>query len=92
MLKAENIESGYGPMQVLWGPSVHVKAGTITSLLGPNGSGKSTLLWTMLGSVKARSGSVTFEGKDVTDLPAHKKVYVGLTLVPEGKDLFKEMT
>ncbi len=92
MLKAEKIESGYGPMQVLWGPSLEVKAGTITSLLGPNGSGKSTLLWTILGSVKARSGTVTYEGNDVTSLPPHKKVDLGLTMVPEGKHLFKEMT
>ncbi|MDF1527292.1 MAG: ABC transporter ATP-binding protein [bacterium] len=92
MLKAENIESGYGPMQVLWGPNVEVKAGTITSLLGPNGAGKSTLLWTILGSVKARGGSVYYDGKDVTDLPPHAKVDLGLTMVPEGKHLFKEMT
>lgn len=92
MLKVENIESGYGPMQVLWGPNVEVKAGTITSLLGPNGAGKSTLLWTILGSVKARAGSVLYEEKDVTDLPPHLKVDLGLTMVPEGKHLFKEMT
>ena len=92
MLKAEKIESGYGPMQVLWGPSVEVKAGTVTSILGPNGSGKSTLLWTILGSVKARGGTVTYEGNDVTNLPPHKKVDLGLTMVPEGKHLFKEMT
>jgi len=92
MLKVENIESGYGPMQVLWGPSVEVKSGTITSLLGPNGAGKSTLLWTILGSVKARAGSVHYEGNDVTDLPPHAKVDLGLTMVPEGKHLFKEMT
>jgi len=92
MLKVENIESGYGPMQVLWGPSVEVKGGTITSLLGPNGAGKSTLLWTILGSVKARAGSVHYEGNDVTDLPPHAKVDLGLTMVPEGKHLFKEMT
>jgi branched-chain amino acid transport system ATP-binding protein len=92
MLKAENIESGYGPMQVLWGPSVEVKGGTVTSLLGPNGAGKSTLLWTILGSVKARAGSVHYEGNDVTDLPPHAKVDLGLTMVPEGKHLFKEMT
>jgi len=92
MLKVENIESGYGEMQVLWGPSVEVKGGTITSLLGPNGAGKSTLLWTILGSVKARAGSVHYEGNDVTDLPPHAKVDLGLTMVPEGKHLFKEMT
>jgi branched-chain amino acid transport system ATP-binding protein len=92
MLKVENIESGYGAMQVLWGPSVEVKGGTITSLLGPNGAGKSTLLWTILGSVKARNGSVNYEGNDVTDLAPHLKVDLGLTMVPEGKHLFKEMS
>jgi branched-chain amino acid transport system ATP-binding protein len=92
MLKVENIESGYGPMQVLWGPDVNVKAGTITSLLGPNGDGKSTLLWTVLGSVKARAGKVLYENGDVTNLPPHVKVDLGLTMVPEGKHLFKEMT
>lgn len=92
MLKVENIESGYGAMQVLWGPSIEVKGGTITSLLGPNGSGKSTLLWTILGSVKARTGSVHYEGNDVTDFAPHLKVNLGLTMVPEGKHLFKEMT
>ncbi len=92
MLKVEKLESGYGPMQVLWGPDVEVKAGTITSLLGPNGAGKSTLLWTILGSVKARGGAVYFQGQDVTLLPPHRKVDLGLTMVPEGKHLFKEMT
>jgi branched-chain amino acid transport system ATP-binding protein len=92
MLKAEKIESGYGPMQVLWGPDIQVKPGTITSLLGPNGAGKSTLLWTILGSVKATAGTVTFQGEDVTDLKPHKKVDLGLTMVPEGKHLFKEMS
>ena len=92
MLKVENIESGYGPMQVLWGPSIETKPGTITSLLGPNGAGKSTLLWTILGSVKVRSGKVLYEEKDVTAISPHVKVDMGLTMVPEGKHLFKEMT
>ncbi|UCF88884.1 MAG: ABC transporter ATP-binding protein [bacterium] len=92
MLKVQKLESGYGPMQVLWGPDIEVKPGTITSLLGPNGAGKSTLLWTILGSVKARSGTVHFEGQDVTALPPHKKVDLGIAMVPEGKHLFKEMT
>jgi branched-chain amino acid transport system ATP-binding protein len=92
MLKVEKIESGYGPMQVLWGPNLTVKPGTITSLLGPNGAGKSTLLWTILGAVPVKGGRVLFEGNDVTSLPPHRKVDLGLTLVPEGKHLFREMT
>ena len=92
MLKVEKLASGYGAMQVLWEPDLNVKSGTITSLLGPNGAGKSTLLWTIMGSVPTKSGKVFFEGNDVTDMPTHKKVDLGLTMVPEGKNLFKEMT
>ena len=61
MLKVENLESGYGAMQVLWQPSLEVKKGTITSLLGPNGVGKSTLLRTVLGSVEPWGGEITYE-------------------------------
>jgi branched-chain amino acid transport system ATP-binding protein len=92
MLRIEALESGYGPMQVLWEPSLEVKQGTITSLLGPNGVGKSTLLWTVLGSVQPWGGRIRYLGQDVTKLPAHKKVDLGVTLVPEGKHLFVEMT
>lgn len=92
MLVVEKLESGYGPMQVLWQPSLQVKKGTITSLLGPNGVGKSTLLRTVLGSVKPWNGKITYEGLDVTHFPTHRKVDLGLTLVPEGKHLFVGMT
>lgn len=92
MLKVENLQSGYGPMQVLWGPNIQVKPGTVTSLLGPNGAGKSTLLWTILGAVRPWEGKIFFEGEDVTFEPTHKKADRGLVMVPEGKHLFKEMT
>ncbi len=92
MLKVQKLESGYGPMQVLWGPDMEVKKGTITSVLGPNGAGKSTMLWTILGSVLPRGGTIIFEDDDITALAPHKKVERGITLVPEGKHLFKEMT
>jgi len=92
MLRVENLESGYGPMQVLWKPSLEVKKGSITCLLGPNGVGKSTLLRTVLGSVQPWKGKITYEGIDVTLLPTHKKVDLGITLVPEGKHLFVGMT
>jgi len=92
MLQVRRLMAGYGTMQVLWGPDLEVRAGTVTSLLGPNGAGKSTLLWTVLGAVEPRGGTVTFEGRDVTRLPTHKKVDLGITLVPEGKHLFGAMT
>ena len=92
MLIVENLESGYGPMQVLWKPSLTVKSGSITSLLGPNGAGKSTLLATVFGSVTPWGGMVQYADEDVTGLPTHKKVNKGIALVPEGKHLFPNMT
>ena len=92
MLQVSELESGYGPMQVLWKPSIRVRKGTITSLLGPNGVGKSTFLMTVFGSVTPWSGKIIYEGEEVTHLPTHIKVDKGLTLVPEGKHLFGGMT
>jgi branched-chain amino acid transport system ATP-binding protein len=92
MLTVENLESGYGPMQVLWQPSLEVKQGTITSLFGANGVGKSTLLRTVMGTVAPWAGKIDYEGKDITRLPSHQKVDLGITLVPEGKHLFVGMT
>jgi len=79
-------------MQVLWGPSLEIKRGSITSLLGPNGVGKSTLLSTIFGSVAPWSGKIDYESKDITTMPTHKKVDLGIALVPEGKHLFPNMT
>ncbi len=92
MLKVTELESGYGPMQVLWKPSLQVKKGTITSLLGPNGAGKSTLLMTVFGSIQPWSGHIFYNGSDVTLVPTHKKVDMGVAMVPEGKHLFPNMT
>lgn len=92
MLRINELESGYGPMQVLWKPSIEVEKGTITSLLGPNGVGKSTMLATIFGSVAPWGGRVTYRDQDVTGVPTHKKVELGIALVPEGKHLFPEMT
>lgn len=92
MLRVENLESGYGEMQVLWGVSIEVKKGTITTVLGPNGAGKTTTLKTIFGIVKPWKGSIMFNGKDVTTLPPHKKVNLGMTMVLEGRHLFPNMT
>lgn len=92
MLRAKALEAGYGPMQVLWGPTLEVQPGTITALLGPNGAGKSTALKTILGTVKPWRGQVTYNGQDVTHVPPHQKVAMGIVLVPEGRHLFVNMT
>jgi len=92
MLKAENIESGYGPMQVLWGPSLELKSGAITSLLGPNGVGKTTFLGTVFGLIDPWGGKILYENQEITHLKTHKKVALGIVLVPEGKHLFPGMS
>jgi len=92
MLRVEDLQSGYGSMQVLWGPSLEVKEGAITSLLGPNGVGKTTLLRTVFGSIKPWAGRVFYDGREVTYLPTHKKVELGMVLVPEGRHLFTGMS
>jgi len=92
MLKTVDLESGYGPMQVLWKPTLQAKRGAITSLLGPNGVGKSTFLGTVFGSIQPWGGKVFYDGQEVTSLPTHRKVELGIALVPEGKHLFPNMT
>lgn len=92
MLTVRDLESGYGAMQVLWKPSLQVQKESITALLGPNGVGKSTLLSTVFGSVEPWGGTVTYKDEDVTRYPTHKKVEMGLVLVPEGKHLFPDMS
>jgi branched-chain amino acid transport system ATP-binding protein len=92
MLRVDGLESGYGPMQVLWGPNLEVKKGSITSLLGPNGVGKTTLLRTIFGSIEPWGGEITYEGEEVTHFPTHRKVEMGLVLVPEGRHLFVGMS
>ncbi len=92
MLIVKDLESGYGEMQVLWGVSLEVKKDSITTVLGPNGAGKSTTLKSIFGIIKPWNGTIEFNGEDVTNLPPHKKVELGMTLVPEGRHLFPNMT
>ena len=91
MLSVKELESGYGPMQILWGPNLEAARGSITSLLGPNGAGKTTLLRTLFGSIQPWRGRILYEDRDVTKVPTHHKVEMGIALVPEGKHLFPNM-
>ncbi len=92
ILEAKNISSGYGEVQILWGASISLEEGKLTSLVGANGVGKTTLLRTIVGLNKPWEGSVWFEGQDVGKLPAHAKASLGLVLVPEGRQLFTDMS
>jgi branched-chain amino acid transport system ATP-binding protein len=92
ILEVSQIESGYGEVQILWGVSMELKQGCLTTLVGTNGSGKTTLLRTIMGLVKPGKGTVKFNDRDVTRLSPHEKVQLGLVLIPEGRQLFTDMT
>jgi branched-chain amino acid transport system ATP-binding protein len=92
VLEARNLESGYGETQILFGVSLKVEKGTITTLLGSNGAGKTTTLWTIMGVLPAWKGKVLFNGYDITRLPTHRRVELGLILVPEGRRLWPNLT
>jgi branched-chain amino acid transport system ATP-binding protein len=92
VLEIQNVTSGYGEVQILWGASLSLEEGRITALVGANGAGKTTLLHTIMGLVKPRSGTILFNGKRVGHLPAHAKADMGLILVPEGRQLFTSMS
>ena len=92
ILELHDVASGYGEVQILWGATLALEQGKITALVGANGAGKTTLLRTVMGLVRLRSGTVTFNGSDVSSLPAHTKAEMGLILVPEGRQLFSDMT
>ncbi len=92
ILEIRDISSGYGEVQILWETSITLQAGQLTSLVGGNGVGKTTLLRTIMGLVKPISGSVWFEGKDISRMPPHVKAELGLVMVPEGRQLFTDMS
>ena len=92
LLEVNDITSGYEGVQVLWGVNLRLEAGKLTTLVGSNGVGKTTLLSTVMGLLRPWQGTVTFAGQDVTGLPAYARAKVGMVLVPEGRQLFTEMT
>lgn len=92
MLEIKNIDVYYSMAKVLFDVSFDVQEGELVALVGANGAGKTTLLNTISGLIKPRRGSISFLGKTIHRLPAHKVVEEGLVLVPEGRHLFPEMT
>jgi branched-chain amino acid transport system ATP-binding protein len=88
ILTISGLTAGYGDVQVLWGIDLSVPRGEIVSIVGPNGTGKTTLLLAISGLVRARSGSIVFDGEDITAQSADRIVGKGLIHVPEGRRLF----
>ena len=92
MLAVTNLNAGYSQIQVLWDVNISVEKGTVTALIGSNGAGKSTLLKTLMGLIRPYSGKINFKNMDITGLPPHRVREIGLSLVPEGKRLFPNLT
>lgn len=92
ILEIKEVTGGYGEVQILWGTSLSLEEGKLTSLVGTNGAGKTTMLRTIMGLLKPWSGSIQFKGEDISKLPAHQKAEMGIVLVPEGRQLFTDMS
>jgi branched-chain amino acid transport system ATP-binding protein len=91
-LEVRDLTSGYGEQQVLWGVSLALEPGKLTSLVGSNGAGKTTLLYTIVGALRAWSGQVLSDGREITSVPAFRRPELGMVLVPEGRQLFSSMS
>ena len=92
MLEVKDLQVYYGVIQALKGISFEVNQGEVIALIGANGAGKTTTLQTLTGIIPSKAGSITFEGKDITKIPAHKIVEMGMAHVPEGRRVFADMT
>ena len=91
ILKVDNINVYYGAIHAIKGISFEVNEGEIVTLIGANGAGKSTTLQTVSGLLRSRTGSIEFNGENISHVPAHKLVYKGLAQVPEGRRIFLQM-
>ena len=92
MLEIKDLEVYYGVIQAIKGVSFEVNEGEVIALIGANGAGKTTILHTITGLLEARKGTVTFDGKDITKVPAHKIVTMGMAHVPEGRRVFANLS
>jgi branched-chain amino acid transport system ATP-binding protein len=92
LLNVERLSSAYGPIEALHDASLRVDDGGAIAVLGPNGAGKSTLLHSISGLVRPRSGSITYNGREIAGWPPHRIVRLGIVQVPEGRRIFTQMS
>ena len=92
MLKVTDLEVCYGVIRAIKGISFEVNKGEVVALIGANGAGKTTILHTITGLIPSKAGKIEYEGKDITKLPGHKIVALGMAHVPEGRRVFSELT
>lgn len=92
LLEVKKLEVAYGGIQAVKGIDLHIEQGELVTLIGANGAGKTTTLKTLVGLVKPKSGSISYDGNDCTKIPVHHFVSKGLSLVPEGRGVFSRLT
>lgn len=92
LLEIKDLEVYYGVIQALKGISFEVNKGEIVTLIGANGAGKTTTMQSIMGLIPSKAGSVTYNGQDITHMPCHKIVHLGLAQVPEGRRVFQELS
>ncbi len=92
MLAVQGVHTFYGQIEALKGVDLEVHEGEIVTLIGANGAGKSTLLMTICGNPRAAQGSIVFDGQDITQMPTHAIVHLGIAQAPEGRRIFPRMT
>lgn len=92
MLEIKDLEVYYGVIQAIKGISFHVDEGEVIALIGANGAGKTTTLQTITGMLNAKAGSIVFEGEELTKIPGHKIVSMGMAHVPEGRRVFSQLS
>ena len=92
LLQVENVETFYGNIRALNGVSIAVNEGEIVALIGANGAGKSTLMMTIFGTPRAKNGTITFAGTDITQMPTHEIARMRIAQSPEGRRIFPRMT
>jgi branched-chain amino acid transport system ATP-binding protein len=92
LLKLEDLDAAYGPVQVVWGVAMRVDRGTVVSIIGPNGAGKTTTLNVIAGTLPVRRGRILFRDEDITAKPPYERVAMRLCLIPEQRQLWPRMT
>jgi branched-chain amino acid transport system ATP-binding protein len=92
MLKITDLQVYYGVIQAIKGISFEVNQGEVIALIGANGAGKTTILQTVTGLIRSKAGTIEFEGQDITKMPGHKIVSLGMAHVPEGRRVFADLT
>lgn len=92
MLEIENLSAAYGMVQILRDVTFKINEKEIVSIIGPNGAGKTTLVKTIMGFLQPKTGAIKFKGEDISKLPPYERVKRGLTMIPEGREIFPRMT